>query len=352
MKKLILVLALLFISTSSKAENNPKNSKDIKDIKDPKEQTNDFLKIHLKLSGQNKQDKSETECDMCGCYMGIEPNFSKNQVGLRYYTFKFFSPADPETAAETQTDNTGLPNQVNHEEHSSSTEYYNNVELYGRIYISPKMRVIFGIPFKFNKIDNKELNGMGDMRVLGQYQVYNTNITGKTVYWQRVFLGGGLKLPTGVYNKQLVYGITEPHFQPGTGSLDLIVNGLYMGKLEKLGIGWRNDIAYTFTTTNKNEYQFANRFNAATTFSYDLNVSSLTMLPHAGLYYETANSDKLNGKSAAGSGGNVLFVTSGVDFYYKLLSLDVIYELPISENLYDAQPENRYRLYLGLGYSF
>lgn len=325
MKKYFLILPLFCFIFSMKAESNPKHYN---------------LKKPLKLS--DIQDISETECDLCGCYMGLEPNFNENQVGLRYYTFKFINEAQPVN-----------PN-VDHEETpgESSTEYYNNVELYGRFYLSPKTRIIFGIPFSFNEIDSKKLNGMGDMRVLAQYNVYNTDINGMTNFWQRIFLGGGLKLPTGVYNKQLTYGITEPHFQPGTGSLDFLFTGLWIAKLEKAGIGWRNDVVFTLNTTNKNDYKFANRFNWASTFSYDIVTSSVNILPKAGIYLETANSDQYQGADAEGSGGTVWMGTMGIDVTYKMLSMDFDYQLPISQNFIGVQPENDYRFFISMGYAF
>ncbi len=233
-----------------------------------------------------------------------------------------------------------------------TTEYYNNVELYGRIYLSPKTRILFGIPFSFNEIDSKRLNGMGDMRVLGQYNVYNTDIDGKTNFWQRIFLGGGMKLPTGVYNKQLIYGVTEPHFQPGTGSFDFLFTGLWIAKLQKVGLGWRNDLVYTVNTTNKNDYKFANRFNWASTFSYDIPTESVNFLPFAGIYLETANPDKQNGENEPGSGGTVVMGTMGAGITYEMLSMDLDFELPISQNFIGIQPQNDYRFFVSMGYSF
>lgn len=331
MKKLTLLIVMLFLSVSLKAERNPKH-----------------VHFHkpLKLSDLSDiQDKSETECDLCGCYMGLEPNFDKNQIGLRYYTFKFYTPGHTETPEEQLLDHPGHGT-------TESTEYYNNIELYGRIYLSPKTRIIFGIPFSMNEIDSKALNGVGDLRVLAQYNVYNTEMSGMTNFWQRIFLGGGLKLPTGVYNKQLTFGVVEPHFQPGTGSLDFLFTGLYIAKLEKVGIGWRNDIVYTLNTTNKNDYKFANRFNWASTFSYDIITSSLNILPKAGVYLETANPDQLNGVDAEGSGGTVWMGTMGIDITYKMLSMDFDYQLPISQNFIGEQADNDYRFFVGMGYSF
>ena len=303
------------------------------------------FKNPVKLSDiSDINETGETECDLCGCYMGLEPNFDKNQIGLRYYVFKFHN--DPQSADPD-------PN-LDHEEQSTtgSDEYYNNIELYGRIYIDEKTRILFGIPFSMNEIDNKSLNGMGDMRVLGQYNVYNTDINGETNFWQRFFLGGGLKLPTGVYNKQLTYGVTEPHFQPGTGSLDFLFTGLWIAKLENVGIGWRNDLVYTVNTTNKNDYKFANRFNWASTFSYDIITESLNFLPFAGIYLETANPDKSNGENEPGSGGTVIMGTIGVGITYNMLSMDLDYQLPISQNFIGIQPQNDYRFFATMGYSF
>ena len=338
MKKLFLTAVLLLVSLPLISKGDPKLMH--------------LTKPH-KLS--DIQDRSETECDLCGCYMGLEPNFNDNQIGLRYYTFKFFTEGHPASSTDNLANRNANPlNEVDHAGHGSvsSTEIYSNVELYGRIYLSPKTRIIFGIPFSFNEIDSKKLNGVGDMRVLAQYNVYNTDINGMTNFWQRVFLGGGLKLPTGAYNKQLIYGITEPHFQPGTGSLDFLFTGLWIATLEKVGIGWRNDVVYTLNTTNKNDYKFANRFNWASTFSYDIVTSTVNILPKGGVYLETANADQYQGANAEGSGGTVIMGTMGIDLTYKMLSLDFDYQLPISQSFIGEQADNDYRYFISMGYAF
>ena len=183
--------------------------------------------------------------------MGLDPNFAMNQVGIRYSLIKFSAEA-----------HSSVNNNSDHPDNGeATTEYYNDFEFYVRYYLNPKFRLLFSIPFSVNEINGKKLNGMGDTKFLAQYQVYNSDITAKTNLWQRLFLGGGLNLPTGVYNKSLTYGVVEPHFQPGTGSFDFILTALHLAKLEKAGVGWRNDIVYTVNGKNKNDYSFGNRFN-------------------------------------------------------------------------------------------
>ncbi|MEO8665720.1 MAG: hypothetical protein ABI462_09510 [Ignavibacteria bacterium] len=328
MKKLFLILtAFIFLGTAANAANSPKHI---------------HLKKPLKLSDIN--DIQDTQCDLCGCYMGLDPNFALNQVGIRFSSIKFFTEGQPETT-DPALDHPGDGTQ-------SSTEYYNDLEFYLRYYVTPKFRVLFSLPFGSNEIDGKKLNGVGDAKLLAQYQVYNSEITGKTVLWQRLFLGGGFSLPTGIYNKQLTFGVTEPHFQPGTGSFDLIMTALHLAKLEKVGLGWRNDIVYTINGKNKNEYSFGNRFNWNSTFFYELPASELTILPHAGIYFESAKQDQQNGLPAEGSGGDVWFGTGGMDFYYKDFSLDFNYQFPIHEKFIGEQAGNDYRIYAGLGYAF
>lgn len=308
----------------------------------------DNLKFPKKLSDISQ--KADIGCDLCGCYMGLDPNFSMNQVGIRFHSFKFFMEGHQSTGTAA---NPNEP-QLDHGGHGSqsSTEYYNDMELYIRYYFSPKFRILFSIPFSSNEINSKKLNGVGDARTIVQYQLYNTNMTGKTNFWQRIFLGGGLKMPTGVYNKTLTYGVVEPHFQPGTGSFDFLTNALYLAKLEKIGIGWRNDIVYTINTTNSNGYRFANRFNLTSRLTYEINTKTFTFLPHAGVYLETSGYDTQDGKDQDDTGGNVLFGTGGLDVYYDVFSLDFSYQFVLNEKLNGEQPGNEYRMYLGLGFAF
>lgn len=335
MNKLYLAIFFLISFSSVFAGENPDKDllKNIKKLSD--------------ISGINenslKGDISETGCDLCGCYMGLEPNFNMNSVGVRFSSFKFYSPAH--TAPDGNSDHPS--------DGSESTEYYSNIDVYIRYYINPKFRIIATIPFSFNEINTKKLNGFGDLVTIAQYQIYNTNMTAETNFWQRIFLGGGFKFPTGVYNKSLVYyGTVEPHFQPGTGSFDFMFSGLYIAKLENTGIGWRNDFIYTVSTANKNDYRFSNRFNVASTFTYEIDTETLTFLPHTGLYFESAGEDEDAGQPVTDSGGDILFGTGGVDVFYGDYSLDFNYTFPISEKLNGDQPQNEYRFFIGLGFAF
>ncbi|MEO6694774.1 MAG: hypothetical protein ABIY50_10865 [Ignavibacteria bacterium] len=333
----ILFIPLIFIGVLiyQSALISPVSAKNTSDTK--------LLKLPQKLS--DIHDMNDTECDLCGCYMGLDPNFSKNQAGIRFSSIKFFTEGHHEQETNSLTDDP---------DHGTvaSTEYYNDLELYLRYYFTPKFRVLLSVPFGSNEIDGKKLNGFGDAKILAQYQIYNSEITGMTNFWQRLFLGGGMSLPTGVYNKTLSVGVVEPHFQPGTGSLDLIMTALHLAKLEKAGVGWRNDFIYTINGENKNDYKFGNRFNWTSTLFYEIQTPKLTILPHSGIYFESAKQDKQNGQPSEDSGGDILFGSAGVDLYYGDFSLDLNYQFPIRQGFIGEQANNKYRIYTGVGYAF
>lgn len=80
------------------------------------------------------------------------------------------------------------------------------------------------------------ISGPGDLTVVTKYLLYNYMVTDSSNFTVRVQVGGGVKLPIGSFNKTCVETpssyykggtvyqkpeeIFDPHFQPGTGSLD------------------------------------------------------------------------------------------------------------------------------------
>jgi len=313
-----------------------------------------FASVSLKAGGKDKflklkkikslGDINNTQCDLCGCYFGIEPNYSNNSAGIRYSYLKFVN--EPHVADAN-------PN-VDHEVDPTAqeTEIYSKVEFYARYNVSPKFRLSLTVPYKFNDINGKSVKDLGDIQLVGQYLLYASEMSLKNEsrYRQRIYLGAGIKAPTGAFNKQLTYGVTEPHFQPGTGAFDFLFTGTYFAKYKDFGLN--ADASYSLATTNKNEYRFANRFNTSAALFYQWSVDQTGVMPHAGVYYESAGMDKQGDISVDDSGGNVLFLTGGADVYFSSFSVNLTYQYPLKNNLNGDQAENKFRVIAGLNYYF
>ena len=310
----------------------------------------DAFSKHLSEELEKQYKMYKPECDLCACYLGIDPSYNSSQIGIRYSSFQYFTPG------QTQTD----PN-LDHEEHGTEDSYesYNNVELTGRYYFSPQIRVLLNAPYSMNDINGKRIKDFGDISLIGQYQLYNTDIDAETDFRQRLFAGGGVKFPTGAYNKSIVFGEVDPHFQPGTGSFDFLLSTTYLARYKgKLGLS--TDVIYTINTTNSNDYRFANKFNLTSTLFYLIEAGKQTrmggkewnFLPHAGMYLENAGYDTQNGVDVDGTGGTTVFLTGGMDVYYNQFTINFTYQQPVSDKLNGDQPENQRRFFIGAGYSF
>src|SRR5690606_15635754 len=102
--------------------------------------------------------------------------------------------------------------------------------------------------------------------------------------------GGGVKLPTGAYNATNNGEVLSANMQPGTGSTDVLLNGIYTIRYKKLGLN--TDFTYRINTKGKNDYRFGNRYNASANLFYWQDVNGLAVLPSVGVYYENAQPDE------------------------------------------------------------
>ncbi len=319
MKNIVLIIILIFITNSLFSD--------------------DGFRLNLHYYNTEAALKYKTlpknTCDLCGCYMGINGE-DKNELGLRYRLRVFNGPHV----------NTGDPEAM-----SKIKEYYNTAELYGRYFISPKLQISFSLPYAVNRVETGTITGLGDLLILSKYLVMGkTGYQPGTNFNDRLFIGGGFKIPTGSYNKS-IDGEVEPHFQTGTGSYDFIFLGTYIARFRRFGLN--SDIVYKINTQNSNAYRFANRFNFSTTILYILPAGmNSSLVPNAGVYFEQANPDKINGADDDGSGGKVLFVTAGLNLNIKKIILSFDYQKPVYENLIGYQPKNDFRFISSIGYNW
>ena len=104
-------------------------------------------------------------CDMCNMYVGLNPNYNKNTIGLRY---RYSSYSD-----------LGMI----HTNASGNLNYrsYRTTELWAMYYPTPKVQLLFAIPYMDNRLvmeDNlkQQVLGLGDLTFVGRYQILNRNI--------------------------------------------------------------------------------------------------------------------------------------------------------------------------------
>jgi len=282
-------------------------------------------------------------CDVCGCaaggsYFGILPQFHKQFIGLRYS----FSMED--------TKHTAIEASGNYTAH----DFYHSMELWGRFYPAKRLQVLAFLPFRFYQektgANSQSVFGLGDISVISDYAIINTGEDRTKKVKQTLFAGAGIKLPTGLYRAQHDGTLLDHNLQPGTGSTDFILNGMYTIRIKKYGVN--ADVTGKLTTANNLQYRFGNRITSSLRAFYWANVHGYSLLPHSGILYDYSGNNYDKGKAVALSASDALFATAGLDVYIKRISLSVAYQYPIYQNLGMGMVQGGSRIFCGMAVHF
>lgn len=288
-------------------------------------------------------------CDFCNIYLGINPNDYEHSITIqnrmRSYEGNFNDMVNTLLSKTRKTNHGGTHAIIDRE----IGEYYNTTELLGKFFVTDRFQLITNIGYAKNWITENgvvtiDKQGIGDLMLLGRYQVYNTLMDSTNRFVHRILTGGGIKLPLGIYKPENDEAY-DAYIMPGTGSLDFITSFGYLARYQKLGINL--DVNYMINTENSLYFKFADRVNTTLNFFYQLKIKHFSIIPAVGVYYERANRDIESGERVNGSGGEVYFLNTGMDLYYKKIALNVLYQNPTAERLNDLQTPNKSRWTLG-----
>jgi len=278
-------------------------------------------------------------CEICGCgvgniYIGILPQFSNRFIGMRYQFNKF----------RTRLSND--PSQF-------SRDFYQSLELWGGWNISKRFQVLALIPYNFNHQSSDEgitdTKGLGDVSLLGNYKVFDRSHRNAT---QQLWLGAGIKLPTGKF----AVDETDPdvaslaNTQLGSASTDFLLNAMYNIRIKRLGINATT--TYKLNTVNRDDYKFGNRFSANGFVYYAFFASNVVISPNLGLLYEQTGRSKLKGDEIDLTGGKILQSSIGAEMSFKKVSVGLNTQLPIAQNFAENQTRARVKGMLHISFAF
>ncbi|SER88099.1 transporter family protein [Pedobacter rhizosphaerae] len=268
-------------------------------------------------------------CDICGCgvgsyYIGILPEYNKRFFGLRYQYKTLQTHLGP------RGERTPL----------ATDETYQSAELWGGWNIGKKFRVLVFVPYNFNKRVSQDQQGtktgLGDVALMGYYNLFSkTGTLGSKLLVQSLWLGAGIKTPTGKYEPAERLAIQESpnNFQLGTASTDFTFNAAYDIRYNDLGLN--ANVNYKINTQNKYEYRYGNKLTTNVLAYYKFRIfQSFTVAPNAGILYETSAKDVESNKyEVAVSGGHSLAAIAGLEFAMKGISFGANYQNIRSQNL-------------------
>jgi hypothetical protein len=255
-------------------------------------------------------------CDVCGGASGLQgvgflPNSNFHFIGLSYK----FNSFDTEHPKLFETDPIIFGENT-----------YKTMELWGRYKVSDKFQVFGFVPYHSKRIKDEkiyELEGLGDISLLVNYQLLKrANF--------KMFLGAGLKMPTGKSN-QIVQNVLVPNLQLGTGTFDgLVTTNLTYLKSE---FGVNSELNYTLNTKSSSGYKFGNQIDGSILGLYKKQFKKYMLIPQVGIKYYHKSKDitsvKYNIKEVH-SGQSYLNIPIGLDFYTKKVGVRLLYEIPVA----------------------
>lgn len=281
-------------------------------------------------------------CSSCGCSaanqsIGLLSQIPNNFIGFQYQ-IRGFSTTHPDDGG---MDLPGI-----------SHEYYQTYQITGKYNIGKRIQVFAFAPYIVNirkqtDVSPISYSGIGDITLLANvYLLKKVNCTWK----HDLLIGGGVKLPTGVYDRQSTK--TEeglPNMQPGTHSWDVVVNGSYT--VSRKNIGLNVDANYTVTTANDDSYKYGNRLSANSFVFYKVKKRQLTVLPQMGVSYDRVQKDYENysNKEIDGDSGSWhLYATVGVQALYRKFGMNLRYQQPITQHYNSGLVNNWYKSEAGI----
>jgi len=281
-------------------------------------------------------------CPYCGCgnsnfQIGILPTFSKAFVSVRY-TYSHF-----------KTDSSS----------QYSRDYFHTTELWGG-YNFGKFQVMAFIPYlSIHKLsDDGDINstGLGDITVLGNYQVFSKTKNGtetKSSISNTLWLGGGIKLPTGqstVDVTHLEFTVGDFSGTPGTGSTDYILNAMHNLIIGNNGIV--TNLAYRINTVNPQQFQYGNSIYFSTSYFRSLSAGTIVIRPTVGINLMVNEVNRYQGQEVDGSNGYLVSGMFGVNLQKGKVGLLLNASLPVSQDFYHGLTQFRERESVALTYSF
>ncbi|MBL7923254.1 MAG: hypothetical protein JNL88_03560 [Bacteroidia bacterium] len=293
-------------------------------------------------------------CDMCGCFMGIQPGDRRSYAGV-FYRYRSFAGSGVEGSAYfpdgslklQHSDHAGTP------ETEKAYEVYRGMEFRGRVYIHPRVELSVVAPYvmntAFDGADTYSLNGFGDLTLLGGWQFIDELETGR--FRHRLLLGAGLKLPTGNCDMQSSGMRHSIMMQCGTGSTDGLLYTNY-----QMGIG-----VFGLSLTPALKWNGRNRFGervdrsmtgVASLFCSLKMSDQLSFMPAFQAYYEHTDGVFEEDVLIPGTEMNALLLGAGLETYYRDISISLsamrrAYEVDSGSGL-----ENKARLMLGFTWFF
>jgi hypothetical protein len=294
-------------------------------------------------------------CSICGCgsgnlYMGLFPSFKSKFIGIRY------------NYSEYHTHLLNSPAQYSH-------NFYHSTEIWSGINIGQRFQVLAFVPYHYNVQNDDDMgrttkSGLGDITLVGNYKLFDSRLTQKEASGavQQLWIGGGVKLPTGSFNVNVADTATtlaDINAQIGTGSTDLLLNARHSIETNHFGIN--TSFNYKITTANAQNYRYGNKLTVNSIVFYKFTKKALNIMPNAGIALESVEGNRLNGSKiylseglnsgSYATGGYALNALAGFELATGAITIGANVQLPVKQDFAAGQTKQNIKAMLHVSFA-
>lgn len=282
--------------------------------------------------------EKDEECDACGCAatggnFGFGDIFQQNSLSVRYLYQAYQSK-------ETIFNDSPW-----------STERFHTTQILGLIKITEKLKSLVIVPYHFlqkeTTTENYNLQGLGDVSLLGIYQLFQKTTENNSQHLWNV--GAGIKLPTGNFENEL-RGAINPGFQLGSGSIDYSILSEYQWRKEKWI--WHTLLNYNIKTANKYDFQFGNQWSFNSQLHYTLTSNQSFWIPQVGYAFENSDKNIDFGVAIPNSNAYVHMAKIGTEYRNKQWIAGVHFFKPLYQNMINEAVKLNFRSNIYIQYVF
>ena len=193
--------------------------------------------------------------------------------------------------------------------------------------------------------NNNGTRGMGDITLMAKYPLWETI--------KHTLVGGvGIKFATGDYRVVDSEGnINEPTLQPGTGSYDAILSGLYGYSVIPNSLNFFTSVSHRFVT-GENDLEYL--FGDTTLIDIGIGYALTKKVSVSGQFNaRISQRDEFVDLDVPSTGGEFIFFTPGVRLAVsKGVSFYSHVQMPIYQRVNDENLVENYGLMLGASFNF
>lgn len=180
------------------------------------------------------------------------------------------------------------------------------------------------------EIINFEGKGIGDVIVLGKYEIISPTILSPT----GLALGGGVKLPVGSYTQEVNGSRLAIDLQPGTGSTDVLLWGNFYKGFQPINFALFLTTLYRYAGSNLDGYRFGDEFIFSIGGEYYIADYLTFSLSARGRF---SDEDYWGGRFLPSTGGTYYDLLPALIYTEGSYNLKVFYQTPFYRNVQGIQ---------------